>query len=243
MAVLMDKNCSGCSNDRSCCCVSCFENTDGNIFQALKKDELELLISEKQQIKFKAGETIIKQNTTSTHVVCIKEGYAKVYVEGVKDKTLILQLITNLNIVTGGSMFNGNIRNYTISALTDVTCCLIDSSKLVELFSKNNEFAIQILKHHTKQNSILLNKLVNLTQKYMPGRVADTLLYLKNNVFKTNPFHLPITRQDLADLSNMTKESFVRILQEFKASGFVKTHGHSIEIIDEDALVSISKNG
>ncbi len=243
MAKLVSKDCKLCKDKRDCCCMNCFEVNQTNLFEALSIDQIESLILDKKQIHYKAGETIIKQNTSSTHVVCIKEGFAKVYVEGLKNKSLILSIITNMDVVTGGSMFNGNIRNYTISALTDVTCCLIDSSDLVELFSKNNDFAIRILQHHTKQNSLLLNKLVNLTQKYMPGRVADTLLYLKNNVFKQNPFILPITRQDMADLSNMTKESFVRILHEFKTSEFIRTEGHTIEILDEEALQSISKNG
>jgi len=100
-----------------------------------------------------------------------------------------------------------------------------------------------LLRHHTKQNNSLLNKLVVLTQKYMPGRVADTLLYLKNDIFNSNPFTVPLTRQDLADMSNMTKESLVRILQQFKSSGLIKTQGNTIEILDESGLQEISRNG
>ena len=77
----------------------------------------------------------------------------------------------------------------------------------------------------------------------MPGRVADTLLYLKKDIYKSNPFSVPFTRQDLAEMSNMTKESFVRILQEFKNSKLIKTKGNTFEIIDENALLSVSKNG
>ncbi|MGM0407856.1 MAG: helix-turn-helix domain-containing protein [Bacteroidota bacterium] len=41
----------------------------------------------------------------------------------------------------------------------------------------------------------------------------------------------------------MTKESLVRILQQFKSSGLIKTRGNSIEILDEEELAHISKNG
>ena len=99
------------------------------------------------------------------------------------------------------------------------------------------------MKHHNRQNNELLNTLVNLTQKYMHGRVADTLLYLKNEVFKSNPFQLPVSRQELADMSAMAKESYVRILKEFKTSGIIRPNGNTMEILDEDALNAISKNG
>ena len=77
----------------------------------------------------------------------------------------------------------------------------------------------------------------------MPGRVADTLLYLKKDVSKTNPFTVPLTRQDLADMSNMTKKSLVRILQQFKSSGPIKTQGNTVEILDERGLQEIRRNG
>ena len=244
------KECSDCNKmkddcieNNNCCCKNCFRDDDFNLLKSLTVKELDFLVDGKQQINYKPGETIIKQNTTSTYVVCIREGLAKVYVEGVKGKNLVVKLIGRLDFVTGGGLFNGNIQHFTITAMTPVTCCLIDSSKLTKLFAENNRFAVELLRHHTKQNNILLNKLVNLTQKYMPGRVADTLLYLKNDVYKTNPFTVPLTRQDLADMSNMTKESLVRILQQFKSSELIRTNGNSFEIVDEAGLQSVSRNG
>lgn len=238
-----NKNDDDCVKTGNCCCKNCFKTDDANLLNALSNKELEFLVDGKQQINYKPGETIIKQSTSSSYVVCIREGIAKVYVEGVKGKNLVVKLVGRLDFITGGGLFNGNIHHFTITAMTPVTCCLIDSSKLTKLFSENNKFAVELLRQHTKQNNILLTKLVNLTQKYMPGRVADTLLYLKNDIYKSNPFTVPLTRQDLADMSNMTKESLVRILQQFKSSELIKTQGNTFEIIDEGGLMSISRNG
>ena len=237
------KQFDNCEKTLDCCCKNCFTDGETNLLKTLESIELDFLIEGKKQIIYKPGETIIKQNTSSSYVVCIREGLAKVYVEGVKGKELIVKLIGKHDFVTGGDLFNGNVQQFTISAVTSVHCCLISSAKLTRLFSENNKFAIELLRHHTKQNNNLLNKLVVLTQKYMPGRVADTLLYLKNNIFQTNPFAVPLTRQDLADMSNMTKESLVRILQQFKSSGLIKTHGNTIEIMVESGLQEISRNG
>jgi CRP/FNR family transcriptional regulator len=69
------------------------------------------------------------------------------------------------------------------------------------------------------------------------------LLYLKDEIYKSNKFNVDLSRQELADMSNMTKESLVRILQQFKESNLIKTQGSEIEILDEAALNHISKNG
>ncbi|MCF6357221.1 MAG: Crp/Fnr family transcriptional regulator [Draconibacterium sp.] len=243
MAETQEIDCINCLKGNIYCCKKCFEDDEIYIFKCLTEKELEYLIDEKQQITFKAGETIVKQNSSSTYVVCIREGLAKVYIEGEKGKNLIVRLIHKHDFVTGGGLFNVELQPFTISAATSVTCCLIDSVKIAKLFSENKQFAIELLRHHTKQNNYLLSKLVNLTQKYMPGRVADTLLYLKNDIYNDNIFTVPFSRQDLADMSNMTKESFVRILQQFKESNIVAVQGNTIEIIDEISLNSISKNG
>jgi CRP/FNR family transcriptional regulator len=77
----------------------------------------------------------------------------------------------------------------------------------------------------------------------MPGRVADTLLYLKNNIFETNPFDFVLSKQELADMSGMTKESFIRSLKEFEDSGLIHHSRNTIEILKESELIEISKNG
>jgi len=238
-----ETKCFECGNSKTCCNTSCFTENESNIFKPLSENELHFLVDEKQQIRYKIKETIIKQNTSSTFVICMRDGLAKVFIEGDKGKNLIVKIIGKGDFISGGGLFNGNVQHFTISAITPVTCCLIDASKLTNLFAENNKFAVELLRNHTKQNNYLLSKMVSLTQKYMPGRVAETLLYLKDEIYTSNKFNVDLSRQELADMSNMTKESLVRILQQFKESKLIKTQGSEIEILDEIALNHISKNG
>jgi CRP/FNR family transcriptional regulator len=236
----LDEICVKCKDQ---CCSRCFNEGEDSIFNCLTDDELELLVKEKRHIHFKAGETILKQNTAASHVVCIKHGLAKIIAEGEGDKKLILRLVSNHSILTGGGVFIEEIRHFTVQAVTEVDCCFIDSDKIYELVSKNSKFAFELLKLNNRQNIQMLNNLVGITQKYMPGRVADLLLYLKNDVFKTNPFDTRLSRQELADMTSMTMESFIRILKEFKSTGIIAVDGSQINILDEEALNVISRKG
>lgn len=236
----IEESCNKCK-DR--CCAKCFDDGEESIFDSLTVDELEWLVKEKRHVHFNAGETILKQNTSASHIVCIKKGLAKIIAEGEGDKKLILRLVATHSILTGGGIFVDEIRHFTVQAVTEVECCFIDSEKIYELVSKNNMFAFELLKLNNQQNIMMLNNLVSITQKYMPGRVADLLLYLKNELFLCNPFNTRLTRQELADMTGMTMESFIRILKEFKSSGIIIVDGSNIEIVDEDALFLISKKG
>ena len=232
-----------CAQCTDSCCALCFDIGDENIFNCLTEEELKVLVIEKRHVHFKAGETIIKQNTSASHVVCIKSGLAKIIAEGAGDKKLILRLVTTHSILTGGGIFINEIRHFTVQAVTEVECCFIDSEKIYELVSKNSQFAFELLKLNNRQNIEMLNNLVSITQKYMPGRVADLLLHLKNKIFNCNPFDTNLSRHELADMTSMTMESFIRILKEFKSSGIITVDGSSIHILDEEALVVISRKG
>lgn len=243
MAKEIEQSCEGCVKRKNRCCKDCFENDKFNIFQELSGIELDTLVEDKKQILYNPKETIIKQNTSSTSVVCIKDGFAKMWVESTNGKNIIVKLVGKGDFITGGGLFNGSQQHFNVSAITPVTLCMIDSSVITQLLTDNDKFALSLLRFHTQQSNEFLDKWVKHTQKYMPGRVADTLLYLKNKTFDGNSSSLPLTRQELAEMSNMTKESFVRILQNFKESNIIKTKGNKFEIIKTEELISISKNG
>jgi len=232
-----------CIKCKDRCCARCFDDGEESIFNCLTTEELELLVKEKRHVTFNAGETILKQNTSASHVVCIKRGLAKIIAEGDGDKKLILRLVATHSILTGGGIFIDEIRHFTVQAVTQVDCCFIDSEKIYELVSNNSRFAFELLKLNNKQNIQMLNNLVGITQKYMPGRVSDLLLYLRNEIFLCNPFDTRLSRQELADMTGMTMESFIRILKEFKSSGIISVDGTNIHILDEEALQLISRKG
>ena len=236
-------NCGKCLECKYDCCFNSRNCGESHIFGILTPDELHSLMDNKRQIHFRSGETIMKQNTPLTHLVCIKNGLAKVVSEGPKGKNLILQIIRSNSIFTGGGAIVDDFRHFTVAAITDIDCCFIDTSRLYNLLTKNSTFSIELLKHSNSQHMKMLSTLINLTNKYMPGRVADTLLYLKNNIFETNPYNFILSKQELADMSGMTKESFIRSLKEFEDSGLIRHTRNTIEILKENDLIEISRNG
>ena len=54
---------------------------------------------------------------------------------------------------------------------------------------------------------------------------------------------MTISRQDLADISGMSKESAIRILKEFKEEGILTVDGNIFEILNIKQLKQISETG
>ena len=85
--------------------------------------------------------------------------------------------------------------------------------------------------------------MVNLSQKKMPGRLAEILLYFSDEVFLTDEYEMILSRQELGEMSNMAKECVVRILKDLEDSGVVYSDASKVKILDKEKLTRISEKG
>ncbi len=221
-------------------CVDC--NCKSSIFNHLSPFELELINSSRFQVSYKAGEIIFKQGTPSPYFVCITSGLAKIYIEGY-GKNLILALVRPVDYIFGPGIYVDNRHYYSAAAVEDSTACLVDVNIFKKLIRENPDFTEEFIKRVSLQAIFNFDQMVNLTQKQMHGRIADAIFYLYEKIYHQNPFEMTISRQDLADLSGMSKESAIRILKEFKEEGILTLRGNTLEVLNVKQLRQISETG
>ena len=89
----------------------------------------------------------------------------------------------------------------------------------------------------------MLTKCLNLGLRQLNGKLANTLLYLNREEFKSIDIFSYISRKDLAELCGMSMESVVRILAEFKNEKIIDMKGKKIEILNLKRLTEINQKG
>jgi CRP/FNR family transcriptional regulator, polysaccharide utilization system transcription regulator len=213
------------------------------LFCLLNQEELKLVDENKIHVRFNAGETIRKQGTYMSHVLSINDGLAKVYLEGIEGRSAILRVVKPTNFVGGPGIYFDQMHHYSITALHDTSVCFIDLKVFKQILKGNHMFAEEFLKDLSREVIKVYNRLIHLTQKQMPGRMADALLYLRDDIFKQDKFLMVLTRSDLAELSAMSKESAVKILRDFQKDGLIRISEKEMEILDYENLVRISRIG
>jgi CRP/FNR family transcriptional regulator len=77
----------------------------------------------------------------------------------------------------------------------------------------------------------------------MPGRMADALLYLFDEIFNSTRIPMLLSRNDLAELSGMSKDSAVKTLRDFQQDGIIEINERELALLNADALNRISKLG
>jgi CRP/FNR family transcriptional regulator, polysaccharide utilization system transcription regulator len=217
-------------------------NCRSSIFKQLKDTELELMNSNRYEVTFKAGEIMFKQGTPSPHFLCLTTGLAKIYIEGY-GKNLILGMVKPVEYIFGPGIYVDSRHHFSAAAVEDSTACLVDVNTYKKLVRGNPDFADEFIKRVSLQAIFNFDQFISLTQKQMHGRIADALFYLSEKIYCKNPFKMTISRQDLADLSGMSKESAIRILKEFKEEGILNVVGNSFHIVNSKQLRQISETG
>jgi CRP-like cAMP-binding protein len=119
-------------------------------------------------------------------------------------------------------------------------------SLVEELIRNNNNLAWFFLQELSKNLGGSDTKIVNLTQKHIRGRLAEALIVLLDNYGYEEDgatMRIYMSREDLANLSNMTTSNAIRTLSGFVNEKLLIVDGRRIKIINESSLRKISKYG
>ena len=117
---------------------------------------------------------------------------------------------------------------------------------LLQLMSQNFNISRFFIATLSKELGASDDRTVNLTQKHIRGRLAEALIFLKDSYgLEEDGYTLSIylSREDLANLSNMTTSNAIRTLSAFANEKLVAIDGRKIKIIKEEDLRHISELG
>ena len=222
-------------------CSDCLKRC--NMFNHLSHDEIKYINESRYEAKFRAGETIFKQGSPTSHIVSFSIGLAKLYMEANNHRDVIISLVQPTSLIGGAGLYLDGRHKFSLAALIDCNVCFIDIKPFKELIKSNSNFAVSFIEDISLQDNRLMKKLVNTTIKQSHGRMAEVLLYMAQSVFRKYEFDIVLSRQELADFTGMSKEGAIRILKEFKSDGLIECENQEFRIIDIKRLEEISLNG
>src|SRR5450759_3419462 len=190
-------------------------------FQHLTKSELQLINENRYEATFKPGEIMIKQGSPTSNALFMADGMARTYIEGINGKNFIMSIALPGRLIMGPGAYVNSRHTYSVAAITTVHACFISFDIFKQLVRVNGAFAESLLEDISAKSMKSLNRMVSLSQKKMPGRLADALLYFSDEVFRSEDYEMILSRQELGEMTNMAKECVVRILKELEDSGVI----------------------
>lgn len=195
---------------------------------------------------FAKNDCIYQADMPVTHMKCLIRGKAKIFKDGIGGKTQIIRVIKPIEFFGYRAFFANECYQTSGFAMEKSTVALIPMTTVMELIKQNHHVALFLIKQLSTELGASDQRTVHLSQKHVRARLAEAILFMKDSYgyqADEQTLSIALSREDLANLSNMTTSNAIRTLSAFAAEELVQVEGRKIRILAEDKLERISKLG
>lgn len=217
-----------------------------DIMQLLSPVQQEELKANMTVQHFKKNETLYQEGDVPQMLHCLISGKVKIYKDGISGRTQIVRVIKPVEYFGYRAYFAN--QNYVTSAAAfeTSTVCLIPIELIEKWMMENNQLSMFFVRLLAVEVGNSDQRTVNLTQKHIRGRLAESLIFLRDNYGVEEDgatLSIYLSREDLANMSNMTTSNAIRTLSAFAQEKIIAIDGKKIKIIDGENLERINKIG
>ncbi len=216
------------------------------VFKRLTPEQLVYLKQNYEILRFRKNEMVYTEGDTPTHIYCVAKGKVKIFKRGVGNRTQIMRMVGPSESFAYRAMFAEENFVTCATAFEPTVIYSIPREVIRNLIAHNADLAWHFIHKLSVDLGIADARSVSLTQKHIRGRLAESLIFLRDSYGYEEDgatISIYLSREDLASMSNMTTSNAIRTLSQFCVDKILAMDGRKIKIIDEEQLRRISKIG
>ena len=210
------------------------------IFSSLSKTHLEELSEIMLEKTYRKNQVIFDQGDPGSSLIVIKSGLVKISLVDSNNHEFIIKTFSLNDFFGEMSLLDGGSRSATATAVEDTQALIIFRENFISLIQKTPSMALGMLTELSNRLRTTTENISNLTFFDAYGKVAQCLLSLAEKLGEREEdgvsIQLTLSRQELANMSGLSRETFARILKEFQVRGCLKVQGKKIIILDEKVM-------
>lgn len=219
---------------------------DNELFRAFTSTELDFVSHFKNgELNADAGATILVEGTHAAHLYTVLDGWAFRY------KILEDGRRQILNYVVPGDMIGlqGALMEemqHSVEALTPITLCVFERSRVFSLFEKHPGLAYDLTWIAAREESILDEHLLSVGRRSALERAAYLLAFLHERQKFCNPLQqrekrtIPVTQVHVADTLGLSIVHTNKTLRKLAARGLVRWLDRGCEVLDAEGLAAVA---
>jgi CRP-like cAMP-binding protein len=206
--------------------------------KALNKDELLKIADCKTSYTVKKGETVFDEGDALNGIYCIKDGICKLSKLSDNGKDQIVKLVKKGELLGQRSLISEESTNLSAVAVEDMQVCFIPKQEILQFFNENNQFSLNMMKSVCGDLKDADDNMVNLAQKTVKQRLAETLLKLESDfgIHEDGSLKIQLSREEIAGMIGTATESCIRLLSEFNKEGWISLQGKKITLSNKKEL-------
>lgn len=217
-----------------------------SIFHVLNSEEKDGLLDHISISNYKKNEFVFKEGEKPSGFMMLVDGKVKIFKEGVGGREQIIRMAKPFGMIGYRALFSDETHIATAVTLEESQICNVSSDFITTRAIRNVDFSLWMIRKLANELGFSNSRTVTLTQKHIRGRLAESLILLKDKYgFENDGVTLRVflSREDIANLSNMTTSNAIRTLSTFASEKVIAIDGRKIKILDCKRLDRISKLG
>lgn len=198
------------------------------------RDYLSELKEDRSTNHYKKKQLIYSEGNHPSRLFYVVKGKVKAYKRNDDGKELIIGLFNSGDFLGYMPLIEGRIYQDTAEALEETELAIIPRAEFEALLASNPvvmKKIISILARNIREKE---DQLLAIAYNSLRKKVADTLvtLYKKYNAAQTDTFYIDLSRENLAAIAGVAKESLIRMLSELKEEELIMMEGTRIKVLD-----------
>jgi CRP-like cAMP-binding protein len=223
----------------------CIEGAS-SVFRGLSQVDKEVLDQHHLTVNYRKGETIISGGTKPKGLICLVSGKAKLFRVGAGNREQIIKMLRPHSYLSYRSLFSDNSFPFDVVAIEKSAVVIFEKHTMSRILKQNADLAIKFMKIISEDLLSSDNRMISLTQKHVRGRIAESILLLRDTYGMEadgRTLRVLLSREDIAHLSSMTTSNAIRTLSGLVSEKILDIEGRKIMILNLSKLEGISESG
>jgi CRP-like cAMP-binding protein len=216
------------------------------LFAGLSPQDRDALERRASLRKFAIGETLFAQGETGDELFVIIKGRVKVWRASEDGGALTLTLLGRGQPIGTLGAAEDRLNHATATAVTQVEALAWPLESLRPLMEHSPVLTANVLRTVTNYAEQLIERLEEVASVPVEPRIARTLLRMKRRIYgeaAVDGCELPLSRQDLAELTSATLPTVSRIMSRWRGDKLIAGTRGRVKLLDIAALKRIAGAG
>lgn len=190
------------------------------------------------------NESVWQEGASTEHFYTVRKGWVYAY-RNMEDGTRQVLDIYVPGDIVGLREFAFRKRISGLTALTDAEICPFPKKRMIDVFSQSLLLCNIFFMIASRDQAILLERLVNLGRRSAKAKLAHFLVEIsrrleKTNVDIANHYQIPLSQGLLADALGLSAVHVNRTFQELKEERLINPGHGGIELLDLEGLKAVA---
>jgi len=175
----------------------------------------------------------------------VRTGKVKVLRHSADGKDVVLRVAGPGQMLGSVAVFDGSGYLGTAQAIEDCSLLVAARNDCLVLVGRYPVFALAVIADLGVRLRGSAEQIRSLAVERVEQRIARVLLKLAETAGSDAPegrvIEMPLTRQDVADMTGTTVETAIRVMSKFRRNGVIRTRRGKVVLVDCKVLEEISE--